>query len=128
MHNDYAININTSKRLKKIDRVQIRRDTSDLWEKRNPILFEGEIGYDINLNKLKIGNGRHSWNSLAFLDISNISLVDYRSSFDDNYIYSGFLLNNGIIIKRSQDNVEEFAENTTDLEVDWSNRLNLTYN
>tara|TARA_R110000796_G_scaffold236214_1_gene355452 strand:+ start:21559 stop:21945 length:387 start_codon:yes stop_codon:yes gene_type:complete len=128
MHSDYAININTSKRLKKIDRVQIRRDTSDLWEKRNPILFEGEIGYDIDLNKIKIGNGRNSWNSLAFLDISNISLVDYRSSFDNNYIYSGFLLNNGIIIKRCQDSIEEFAENTTDLEVDWNNRLNLIYN
>ncbi len=37
--------------------TQIRRDTSYNWVKENPILLLGELGFEQDTNKLKIGNG-----------------------------------------------------------------------
>ena len=51
----------------------------------------------------------------------------YRSDFEFPYVYSGFLLNNVPVIKRVVDNTEEIAQGVTNLEVDWANRLILTY-
>ena len=61
--------------------------------------------------------------------ISNKEVKDYRSDFDapSLFIYSGYHLNNVIVIKRVKDNTEEFAQGLTDLETDWTNRLTLTY-
>ena len=60
------------------------------------------------------------------LNITNIT-ADYRQSFeDDGYIYSGILLNGTPVIRRFKE-VEEVAQNVTDLEVDWIDKLTLTY-
>lgn len=57
------------------------------------------------------------------------TVTDYRSSFEivDGKVYAGYLLNGGIVITRTIDGVLENAQNLTNLEVDWINRLNLTY-
>ncbi len=47
--------------------IKIRRDGTIDWESNNPILAEGEIGYESNLNRLKIGNGLTGWNSLPYI-------------------------------------------------------------
>lgn len=49
-------------------RVQHRRDTSALWSSNNPTLHEGELGIDTTNNRIKIGDGSTSWNSLDYLD------------------------------------------------------------
>ena len=36
------------------------------WTAENPILLRGEIGYEIETNYEKIGNGRDAWNKLAY--------------------------------------------------------------
>jgi len=46
--------------------ILFRRDTSTNWSTTNPILAQGEIGIDLTLNKLKIGDGSTHWNSLPF--------------------------------------------------------------
>ena len=47
------------------DRVQFRRDTLVNWEKFNPVLLEGEIGYVADKKNLyKIGDGIHAWKDL----------------------------------------------------------------
>ncbi len=64
-------------------------------------------------------------------DLTNkpiVSLTSYRSSFEnDKYVYSGFIRDSVIVIKRCKDNTIEIGQNLTDLETDWINRLNLTY-
>lgn len=57
------------------------------------------------------------------------TITDYRSSFEDvdGKVYAGYLLNGGITITRTIDGVLENAINLTNLEADWTNRLNLTY-
>lgn len=49
-------------------RVQIRRDKEYIWNQRDPILLEGEIGYNITNKKIKIGNGLNSWSNLPYLN------------------------------------------------------------
>lgn len=59
-----------------------------------------------------------------------INLVtDYRSSFEvsDGKVYAGYLLNGSPVINRTIDGVLEVAQNLTNLETDWTNRLSLTY-
>ena len=48
------------------DRIQIRRDTKASWADLNPILAAGEMGFEIDNNRLKIGNGITAWNSLPY--------------------------------------------------------------
>jgi len=48
-------------------RIQIRRDSSLNWEINNPVLLQGEFGYETNTDCLKIGDGQTEWNSLPYL-------------------------------------------------------------
>jgi len=45
--------------------IQIRRDSSANWISANPILLEGEIGFDINNDTIRIGDGSTAWNNLS---------------------------------------------------------------
>jgi hypothetical protein len=47
-------------------RIQIRRDESAKWAVNNPILLEGEIGYETNTTYMKIGDGVTPWNNLGY--------------------------------------------------------------
>ena len=57
------------------DRIQIRRDTKAKWAELNPILAAGEIGFEIDNNRLKIGNGITAWNSLPYITEIDLSTV-----------------------------------------------------
>ncbi len=46
--------------------IQIRRDTEANWESENPVLADGEIGYDKTNNRFKVGNGVDAWNDIEF--------------------------------------------------------------
>ena len=47
--------------------ITLREDSSNVWEKLNPILKKAEFGYESNTGKLKIGDGVTAWNSLSYL-------------------------------------------------------------
>lgn len=47
--------------------ICVRRDTATNWAGANPILLNGEVGYDTTNNKIKIGNGSSLWNALPYL-------------------------------------------------------------
>jgi len=47
-------------------RIQIRRDTSSNWTSNNPILLQGEFGYELNTGYAKIGDGQTPWISLEY--------------------------------------------------------------
>lgn len=47
-------------------RVQVRRDTGQRWSLNNPILLNGEMGFNINTTQFKIGDGTTPWNSLSY--------------------------------------------------------------
>ena len=56
-----------------MDRIQLRRDSSDNWAKVNPILLEGEVGFETDTKLRKIGDGVHRWNDLEYLKAEGIS-------------------------------------------------------
>jgi len=49
-------------------KIQFRRDTVANWASVNPILSQGELGYEINTGKFKIGNGVAYWNELPYFE------------------------------------------------------------
>jgi len=47
-------------------RMQQRRGTAAQWTAANPILAAGEIGFETDTNKFKIGNGATAWTALDY--------------------------------------------------------------
>ena len=115
-------------------RQQVARYDAAEWTKYDPVLLEGEIGFEIDTNKLKVGNGINSWSNLSYIagvgggGGATNTVTSYRSSYEsDGYVYSGMLLNSSPYILRTINNTTEVATGLTDLETDWTNRLSLTY-
>ncbi len=47
-------------------KVQLRRATAAQWTAVNPILAAGEIGFEADTQKRKVGDGIQAWNDLAY--------------------------------------------------------------
>ena len=43
-------------------KIQLRRGTAAQWTSANPILYEGEFGFETDTRQYKIGDGVHAWN------------------------------------------------------------------
>ena len=53
-------------------RIQLRRGTATQWTTANTVLEAGEIGWESNTNKFKIGDGTTEWDDLTyFLDATD---------------------------------------------------------
>ena len=46
---------------------QLKHDIEANWTTKNPILRNGEPGYDMTANRLKFGTGNTAWNDLPYL-------------------------------------------------------------
>lgn len=60
-------------------RMQQRRGTATQWTTANPVLGAGEIGFETNTGKFKIGDGSTTWTNLEYfitIDDSILSIVD----------------------------------------------------
>lgn len=47
--------------------IQLRNDTKENWKENNPVLAEGEVGIELDTNKMKVGDGNNSWNDLSYM-------------------------------------------------------------
>lgn len=47
-------------------RFKLTRGLSDRWTLKNPILAEGEPGYEIDTGRFKMGDGFTPWNGLPY--------------------------------------------------------------
>jgi hypothetical protein len=47
-------------------RIQLRRDPAATWTGNNPVLADGEFGYEKDTKKFKIGDGVTEWNDLEY--------------------------------------------------------------
>jgi hypothetical protein len=57
-----------------ITQIQVRRDTAATWTSTNPTLAAGEIGFETDTGKFKIGTGSTAWTSLLYAtDASDIT-------------------------------------------------------
>ena len=53
---------------------KFRRNTSDYWEQKNPLLAEGEPCFELDTGKLKIGNGSTLYNDLPYINADHYEL------------------------------------------------------
>ena len=60
------------------NRIQLRRDTAANWTRENPILSQGEPGFDLTANKMKVGDGVTAWTDLDYASGSGASF-DYST-------------------------------------------------
>lgn len=47
--------------------IQLRRDSSIAWNNVNPVLSQGEPGFEIDSGRVKIGDGINSWSNLPYI-------------------------------------------------------------
>lgn len=50
--------------------IRLRRDISSTWTSVNPTLLSGEVGYETDTGKLKIGDGSTLWANLAYTQVA----------------------------------------------------------
>lgn len=73
-------------------RVQLRRDIAANWTSGNPVLKSGEIGYETDTGKLKIGDNLTFWNSLDYFassevnDLPDLGDVTITSASNGDYL------------------------------------------
>lgn len=46
--------------------IKLRRDTASDWLTKNPVLREGEPGFEVDTGRLKIGDGQTAWMDLLY--------------------------------------------------------------
>lgn len=66
-------------------KVQHKRGTAGVMAGNNPTLAAGEIGYETDTGRIKVGDGSTAWNSLSYQapsasDLTLGSLADARLS------------------------------------------------
>ena len=66
--------------------MQQRRGTASQWTSANPVLNAGEMGWESDTNKFKIGDGTNHWDDLDyFTDINSIA----NPSFGTSIVFEG---------------------------------------
>ena len=55
--------------------IRLRRGTAAEWSAANPILASGELGVDLTLAKIKLGDGIHTWSALDTVDGEALALI-----------------------------------------------------
>ena len=57
--------------------IQVKRGTASSWTAANTVLAAGEIGYETDTRKFKVGNGSTAWSSLSYatVDFNSIALT-----------------------------------------------------
>ena len=58
-------------------RIQLKKDTSEAWRINNPVLLDGEAGYESDTNLMKVGDGIHRW---LELDYTNSGATEIAST------------------------------------------------
>lgn len=68
--------------------IKNRRASESQWETLNPVLAAGEIGYEFNTNRFKIGDGVSSWSALPYyvdssiLETGRLSVTSMNNSYE----------------------------------------------
>lgn len=58
------------------EEIRIRRDSTLNWYASNPRLGLGELGVDMDLHRVKCGNGIDRWNQLPYLNDDAYTLLN----------------------------------------------------
>jgi hypothetical protein len=71
--------------------ILFRRDSAANWTAQNPVLLDGEPGYETDTRKMKVGNGVTAWNALPYSagggSLEGLSDVNAIGKADGSVIY-----------------------------------------
>lgn len=77
-------------------RIKVRRSPAAAWTAANPVLASGEIGFETDTGKFKIGDGTTTWALLYYFKNSNDSTLNDMSEVaiatptaDQSLVYDG---------------------------------------
>jgi hypothetical protein len=59
--------------------IQVRRDTAANWTSTNPTLAAGEVGFETDTGRFKIGNGSTAWTSRSYAAPAINAVVDHAA-------------------------------------------------
>lgn len=71
-------------------RMQQRRGTASQWTSANPVLNAGEMGWESDTNKFKIGDGTNHWADLDYFIDANSTV---NPSFGSSIVFEGATAN-----------------------------------
>lgn len=99
-----------------MDRIQLRRDTAARWSEINPVLLEGEVGYETDTKLRKIGDGVTKWNSLPYLRAEGIvqTTGDSENEVMSQKSVSEKLAELGTNIANQKNEIADFKDAITD--------------
>lgn len=60
---------------------QLRRGLAEVWKKNNPLLAKGEPGFELDTNRLKIGDGEKNYNDLPYIGEAEVFNADSVGGF-----------------------------------------------
>lgn len=60
---------------------QLRRGLAEVWKKNNPLLAKGEPGFELDTNRLKIGDGEKNYNDLPYIGEAEVFNADSGGAF-----------------------------------------------
>ena len=98
-------------------RIQLRRDTASNWTSVDPTLAVGELGYETDTGKMKLGDGSTSWTSLGYYyftaDLADLSDVTISSAQDGDFLrWNGVAWINDAV-NLGTDSVGDYIESIT---------------
>jgi hypothetical protein len=64
-------------------RIQIKRGTAASWASANPILSQGEMGYETDTKMIKVGDGNTAWSSLVYSSVGNFGVGSFTQTVGD---------------------------------------------
>ena len=101
----------------------MKRGTSARWIEVNPVLKQGEPGFEIDTGNLKIGNGVDTWNNLSYIGDSNeggiisVQTIDMLPEVGDiNFVYR-IIEEKTLYQWNADDNIYELLNAVADIEV-----------
>ena len=68
--------------------IQVRRGSASQWTTANPTLASGEVGFETDTKKIKVGDGSTAWTSLAYATLTPSEVDSAVSNAVSNVIAS----------------------------------------
>jgi hypothetical protein len=81
------------------NKIQFRRDTASNWTSANPTLSQGELGFETDTNKFKVGTGSTAWNSLSYTFNPSIS-ADQNLNTTSNVTFANVTVPSTVTVDR----------------------------
>ena len=66
-------------------RIQLRNDTAENWNTKNPLLLKGEMGVETDTGKTKIGNGTDHWTTLKYSGVDEDTIKGIIDNNRNNF-------------------------------------------